>query len=162
MQEEEYNLIENDINRFSLEDMELEADIEKIFPTIDQLGNMAQQNSSLEIVENETFSEEESFTFQNVIFDKESKKLIIEKGDQKNKRGKSRTEVELKDMRSSQISKIHRATKDALDDFIGGMEAEKTKLKEMIKELEDALMPLPILASPLSMVKPTTPPIKLK
>jgi hypothetical protein len=50
VQEEEDNLIENDINSFSLEDMELEADIEKMFPTIDQPGNMAQQNSSLEIV----------------------------------------------------------------------------------------------------------------
>jgi hypothetical protein len=36
VQEEEDNLIENDINSFSLEDMELEADIEKMFPTIDQ------------------------------------------------------------------------------------------------------------------------------
>jgi hypothetical protein len=55
VQEEEDNLIENDINSFSLEDMELEADIKKTFPTIGQLRNMAQQNSSLEIVENETF-----------------------------------------------------------------------------------------------------------
>jgi nucleoside-triphosphatase THEP1 len=111
---------------------------------------------------NETFNEEESFTFQSVVFDKESKKLIIERGDQKNKKGKYRSEVDLKDMRSSQISKIHRATRDALDDSIGGLEAENTKLKERIRELEDALMPLPILASPLSMVKPTTPTNKLK
>jgi hypothetical protein len=39
----------------------------------------------LEVVANETFSEEESFTFQSAIFDKESKKLIVEIGDQKNK-----------------------------------------------------------------------------
>jgi hypothetical protein len=43
--------------------MELEVDIDKMFPTIDQLRNVAQQNSSLEIVAKETFSEEESFTF---------------------------------------------------------------------------------------------------
>jgi hypothetical protein len=36
LQEEEHVLIENDINNLSLEDMELEADIEKVFPTIDQ------------------------------------------------------------------------------------------------------------------------------
>jgi hypothetical protein len=36
VQEEEDNLIENDINSFSLEDMELDVDIEKMFPTIDQ------------------------------------------------------------------------------------------------------------------------------
>jgi hypothetical protein len=35
IQEEEDNLIENDIQIFSLDDMELEADIEKIFPTME-------------------------------------------------------------------------------------------------------------------------------
>jgi hypothetical protein len=35
-------------------------------------------------------------------------------------------------------------------------------LKERIKELEDALMPLPLLASPLSIVRPITPTVKLK
>jgi hypothetical protein len=88
--------------------------------------------------------------------------LIIEKGDMKNKKGKSHSEVDLKDLRPSQISRIHRATKDALDDSIGGLEAENTKLKERIKELEDALMPLPLLSSPLSIVRPTTPVVKLK
>jgi hypothetical protein len=62
----------------------------------------------------------------------------------------------------SKISKIHRVIGDSLDDSIGGLEAENTKLKERIRELENALMPLPILASPLSMIKPTTPAIKLK
>jgi hypothetical protein len=56
LQEEEYYRIENDTNSFSLEDMDLEADIEKMFPTIDQLGNLAHQNSSLELIENETFN----------------------------------------------------------------------------------------------------------
>jgi hypothetical protein len=162
VQEEEDNIIENNINSFSLEDMELEVDIEKMFPTIDQLGNVAQKKSSLEIIVNEAFSEEESFTFQSVIFYKKSKKLIIERGDQKNKKGKSHSEVDLKDMWPSQISKIHRATRDALDDSIGRLEAENTELKERIRELENALIPLLILASPLSMVKPTTPSIKLK
>jgi hypothetical protein len=61
--QEEENLIENDINNFSLEDMELEVDIEKIFPIIDHPGNTTHQNSSLEIIKNHTFNEEESFTF---------------------------------------------------------------------------------------------------
>jgi hypothetical protein len=42
------------------------------------------------------------------------------------------------------------------------LEAENGKLKERIRELENDLMPFPILESPLSMVKPTTPAIKLK
>jgi hypothetical protein len=65
-------------------------------------------------------------------------------------------------MRPSQISKIHRATGDAVNDSIDGLEAENAKLKDKIKELETTLMPLPILSSPLTMVKPTTPDIKLK
>jgi hypothetical protein len=162
MQEEEDQHIESDINSFSLEDMELEADIEKMFPNIDQPGKYGHHNSSLEIIENETFNEEESFSFQSVVFDRESKKLIIEKGDVKNKKGKSHSEVDLRDMRPSQISRIHRATGDALDDSIGGLEAKNTKLKERIKELEDTLMPLPLLSSPLTIVRPTTPTAKLK
>jgi uncharacterized protein YdhG (YjbR/CyaY superfamily) len=50
---------------------------------------------------------------------------------------------------------MHKATGDALDDYIDGMEAENAKLKEKIKELETSLMPLPILASPLTMINPT-------
>jgi hypothetical protein len=45
---------------------------------------------------------------------------------------------------------------------LGGIKGENTELKERIRELENALIPLPILASPLSMVKPTTPTIRLK
>jgi hypothetical protein len=77
VQEEE----DHDINKFTLEHMELEVDIKKMFPTINHLGNMAHQNSSLEFFENETFSEEESFYFQSVVFDRESKKVIIGKCD---------------------------------------------------------------------------------
>jgi len=47
---------------------------------------VTQQNVLLEVVANEIFSEEESFTFQSVIFYKESKTLIVEIGDQKNKK----------------------------------------------------------------------------
>jgi hypothetical protein len=39
---------------------------------------------------------------------------------------------------------------------------KKMKLKERIKELEDALMPLPLLSSTLTIVRPTTPAAKLK
>jgi hypothetical protein len=113
--------------------------------------------SLLEIVENEIFDEEESFVFQSVVFDNESKKLIIEKSDVKNKKGKSRSEVNLRNMWPSQISRIHKATGDALDDSIGGLEEENIKLKERIKELEETLMPLPLLSIPLEIVGPTMP-----
>jgi hypothetical protein len=69
-----------------------------MFPPLDQSRNMAHQNPSLEIIENETFNEEESFTFQSVFVGRESKKLIIEKSDVNNKKEKSRSEVDLRDM----------------------------------------------------------------
>jgi hypothetical protein len=88
--------------------------------------------------------------------------LIVQRSDQKNKKGNSRLEVDLKDMRPFQISKNHRAIEDALDDSIDGLEAEIVELKERIIELETTLMSRPILETPLTTVKITTPGIKLK
>jgi hypothetical protein len=62
----------------------------------------------------------------------------------------------------SQIYKIHNETNDTLENSIDGLEAENSKVKERIRELENALMPLPIVENPLSIIKPTTPTIKLK
>jgi hypothetical protein len=62
----------------------------------------------------------------------------------------------------SQISQIHRETRDALDNSIGGLEVENVMLKERRKELEEDLIPLPVLASPLVMIDPITPATKLK
>jgi hypothetical protein len=57
-QEEEEHRVESDLNRFSLKDMDLEFDIENMFPNIDQPGGVSHQNQSLEIIENEIFDEE--------------------------------------------------------------------------------------------------------
>jgi hypothetical protein len=95
--------------------------------------------------------------FRALFFYSESKKLIIEKRDVKNKKGKSRSEINLRNMHPSQISQIHRATGDALDNSISGLETENVMLKERIKELEGTLMPLPLFATPLAMIGPTTP-----
>jgi hypothetical protein len=65
-------------------------------------------------------------------------------------------------MRPSEISKFHIASKDSLDDSIGDLEAKNTKLKERIREMEDALMPLSLLSSPLLIVKPIKTTAKLK
>jgi hypothetical protein len=65
-------------------------------------------------------------------------------------------------MRPSYISRIHRETGDSMYDSIGGVEMKNMKLKERIEELKYALMPLPLLSSPLKIAKHTTPTTQLK
>jgi hypothetical protein len=86
----------------------------------------------------------------------------LKKKDVKNKKGKSLLEVNLANMRPSQICRLHIATADDLDDSIGGIEAENVRLKDQVKELEEALIPMPLISSPLAIVMPTTPVAKLK
>ena len=142
--------------------MELEIDIEKMFPDEDHLERTAPHNPEMEIIGIDTLDEEESFAFQRSIFGGESKKLIIEKRDVKNKKGKSRSEINLHNMHPYHISQIHRATRDALDNSISGLETKNIMLKERIKELEANLMPLPLFSTPLAMVGSTALVPKLK
>jgi hypothetical protein len=142
--------------------MELEIDIEKMFLDNDQLENTAPHNPGMEIIGIDTLDEEESFAFQSIVFYSESKKLIIEKRDVKNKKGKSRSEIKLCNIFPSQISQIHQATGDTLENSISGLETKNIMLKERIKELEANLMPLPLFSTPLAMVRPTAPVENLK
>ena len=52
------------------------------------------------------------------------------------------------------LSSIHKVTREALDVSISNMEKENAQLKEKIKELEETLMPPPILDSPIAMIHP--------
>jgi hypothetical protein len=65
-------------------------------------------------------------------------------------------------MQPSQICQLHRVSEDALHDSIGGIEAENARLKDRVKELEEALIPMPLLANPLSIAMPSTPAANLK
>ena len=116
----------------------------------------------MDIVDTKIFDEDESFVFQSVVFDNQSKNLIIKKRDVTNKKGKSHSEINLRNMQLSQISWLHRATKDALDDSIGGIEVENSRLRNQIKELEEALIPTPLFASPLAKTMSSIPATKLK
>jgi hypothetical protein len=130
------------------EDMELETDLDSVFCNVDQPEDAIQHSPPMEITKTNIFYEDEYFVFQSIFFYNESKNLIIEKRDVRNKKGKSRSEINLKNMRSSQISRLHRATRDALNYSIGGNEAENARLKDRVKELEEALIPMPLLSSP--------------
>jgi hypothetical protein len=83
-EEVEQPISENDI---SLEDMDLEVDIENIhFPDEEQRLQESQQVAVELATQEEDFSEEESFSIQNALFDKNSRKLIFEGFDPKIKR----------------------------------------------------------------------------
>jgi hypothetical protein len=84
--------------------MELEIDTEKVFPNDNQLDKTAHQNPQMEIIGTKTLDEEDYFAFQSIVFYHESKNLIIEKRDVKNKKGKSHLEINLWNIRPSQIS----------------------------------------------------------
>jgi hypothetical protein len=116
----------------------------------------------MDISDTENFDEDESFVFQSVVFDSQSKKLIIEQNDVKNKKGKYRSEVDLGNMQSSKICQLHNVSGDALHDSIGGIEAENARLKDWVKELEEAFIPMPLLVNPLAIAMPATPAANLK
>jgi hypothetical protein len=72
------------------ENMELEPNLDNIFCYLDYPGDAIQHSRPMDISDTENFDEDESFVFQSVVFDSQSKKLIIEKKDVKDKKGKSR------------------------------------------------------------------------
>jgi hypothetical protein len=66
--------------------------------------------------------------------------MVIEKRDVTNRKGKSRTKINFRKMRPSQISLFNRVTGDAIDDSIGGIEVENVKLKDRAKEFVEAFI----------------------
>jgi hypothetical protein len=98
VQEAEEPGTESDIHVFSLEDMELETNLENVFLNVNQPGDMIHHNPLMKIVETEIFYEDESFVFQSVVFYSESKNLIIEKRDLRNNKVKSCSYINLRNI----------------------------------------------------------------
>jgi hypothetical protein len=143
---DETHALEDDL---LLDNMDLDVDIENItFPDVEVSARENVHPVSALMIQDETFSDEETFVVQNASFDKESKKLVFERTT-KSKSGKLWSTIDTRDMLPSKLSSIHRVTGDALDVSIAHMEEENAQLKERIKELEATLMPPPILASPM-------------
>jgi hypothetical protein len=144
------------------EDMELEIALDNVFRNVDQPADVMHHSSIMEVAETDIFYKDQSFIFQSVVFCSQSKILIIEKRDVRNKKGKSRSEINLRNIQSAQISRLHQATRDALDDSIRGIEAQNARLNNRINELEEALILIPLFASPLAKTVPATLATKLK
>jgi hypothetical protein len=162
-EEEEEQVSENDVNNLSLEDMDHEVDIENI--QFNEEENMLQETQQIVLevaTQEEYFSEDESFTIHNAIFDRNSRKLVFEGTSHKNNKGKLCSKYDLSKMPTYQIFKIHKVIGDALKISIDDLEANNAILKENVKELESTLMPPQNLASPLTIAKPGTPDLKLK
>jgi hypothetical protein len=68
-------------------------------------------------------------------------------------RGKKNSTIDTPNMLPSKLSSIHKVTWDALDFSISNMEEENARLKERFKELEANLIPPPILATLVSMIR---------
>ena len=65
-------------------------------------------------------------------------------------------------MKQSQNFQLNKASEDALHDSIVDIEAENARLKDSVKELEEALIPMTLLANPLAIAMPATPVANLK
>jgi hypothetical protein len=101
--------------------------------------------------------EEESVTLHHVTYNRETKKLLLEKVNTKNKKSSERWKysIDLDGVAPSKIADFHGATGDALRQSIDNMEKENSELKKRIKELEVALVPGPLFPEPLSSIQPT-------
>jgi hypothetical protein len=139
-----------------IQKMELDIDLDSMILFLDRPRDSIHHSRPMNISFTENFDEDESFMFQSVVFDSLSKKLIIEKKDVKNKKGKSRSKVDLANMWSSQICQLHTASREALHDSVGGIETENVRLKDRVKELEYAFIPMPLLVDPLAISMPAT------
>jgi hypothetical protein len=59
-------------------------------------------------------------------------------------------------MHASKISELHRANRYSLHDSIGFIEVEYDRLNNQIKELEEALFPMPLFLNSLEIAMPVT------
>jgi hypothetical protein len=106
-------------------------------------------------IQDEEFSEEESFSVHITLFDKDSRKLFFERTISKNKKDKTCSTFNLNKMLPSRIAKIHKVIGDALNVSIDNMKVENSTIKEKIQELEFTLMPPPLLATHVATIQPS-------
>lgn len=64
-----------------------------------------------------------------------------------------RSEIEIRNVKPSDIMELHQATSEALAHTMDNQESEKTRLDHRIVELEAALSPCPLFTKPLAIVQ---------
>ena len=139
------------------QNMEVDTDLDAMFPFLDQPQDGIHHSHLMDISVTQNFDKDESSMFQSVVSDSRNKRLIFEKKNVKNIKGKSRSEVDVANMWPSQICQLHTMTGEALHDSIEHIETHNAKLKDRVKELEDAFFPMPLLVDPLAIAMPSTP-----
>lgn len=100
--------------------------------------------------------EEESLTLHHAVFNRNSRKLIIEKVNSKNKNihEKWNSKLDFHGVPPSKVTEFHEAIDEALKSSIGHLENENAILNEKVRVLESALMPPPLFASPITTIPP--------
>jgi len=100
--------------------------------------------------------EEEYLTFHHATFNKNSKKLLIEKVNLKDKNvsGKWKSEINFHGVKPSKIVQFHEATRESLKESIDDIEKENLILKEKVKVLEICFLPGPLFVEPITAIQP--------
>jgi hypothetical protein len=110
--------------------MEVDTDMDAMVPFLDHPQDDIHHSHPMDISITQNFDEDESFVFQSAFFYSLNKRLIFEKKNVKNIKGKSHSEVDVANMLLSQIYQLHTTTREALHDSIGRIETQNAKLKD--------------------------------
>jgi hypothetical protein len=78
--------------------MKLETCVDAMLHKVDPPVDAMHHSSTMEIAKTDIFYEDKSFIYQIIVFDNQSKNLIIEKRDVTNNKGKSCSEIKFRKM----------------------------------------------------------------
>jgi hypothetical protein len=93
-------------------------------------------------------------TLHHATFNKNSRKLVLEKVNAKNKniQEKCNSKFDFKGVLPSKVVEFHDAIGETLKISIGDIENENAILKDRVRELENALVPPPLFSSPIATI----------
>jgi hypothetical protein len=137
--------------------MELDINVEEIEIAGEEQRLQESKTIARELATQEPIIfEEESLTLHHATFNKNSRKLVIEKVNSKNKKiqEKWNSKFDFQGVPPSKVMEFHEATGEALKFSIGDIENENAILKDRVRELENALMPPPLFSSPITTIQP--------